>query len=402
MENNKEDNVKKYYKIKRECNSIIRDLLFWLIWFGIIIKFFIIDWDVLLMQKYFPNYIWLLKYKVLVFILLIIVSSKMKMKKILLNLLYFISLPAITIFGVIPFWIFSTGKWNGIISYINTIIIFFKQFRYKLVMIVLYVLTLILLINTNNKLVLYFVLLFHIYCIICMIKSIFKITLGDSEIYLAYKKIVNLIANRKESKQQEEYSKIVTIEELKENNEVMLMVESKVLINRILLFAAKKLKDYNNSRTYLFQDIIIFITTSVIGALSLASINYVVFKLNSVAFNIVGDNSTFVDFLLYTISGPNNFIEPANMITKIIEIIKTLIIFVFSGLFISTFLEGSKKKQKNELEDIILYMENTAKEEEKKLIKKDLFEDINSVITSLEEIKSSLVGIIIKITEKLQ
>lgn len=219
---------------------------------------------------------------------------------------------------------------------------------------------------------------------------------------MAYKKIVNLIANRKESKQQEEYSKIVTIEELKENNEVMLMVESKVLINRILLFAAKKLKDYNNSRTYLFQDIIIFITTSVIGALSLASINYVVFKLNSVAFNIVGDNSTFVDFLLYTISGPNNFIEPANMITKIIEIIKTLIIFVFSGLFISTFLEGSKKKQKNELEDIILYMENTAKEEEKKLIKKDLFEDINSVITSLEEIKSSLVGIIIKITEKLQ
>lgn len=393
------NNMKTSKKIKR----LIRDIIFIMVWIGVIIKFLIVDWDVLLVEKYFPNFDWILNYKILGFVILIFLTSKMKIWSIILNFLYFLFMPIIIIFGFIPFKIFSIGKWNGIISYINTIIIFFKHFRYKLIMVILYVLSLILIINQSNNVVLIICILFHIYCLSCLVKSIVKIAFFDSEIYAAYKKLVNLIKNRKESKESEEYLNIATIEELKENKEMLSMIESKVLINRLLLFSAKKLKDYNNSRTYLLQDIIIFIMTMIIGILSFTSINYGIFKINNFNFNfnIIGNNLNFIDFILYVISGANDYIAPSTMLTKILEIIKGIIVFVFSALFVCTFLEGSKKKQKEELENIISYMESTAKEEEMKIVKKDLFEDMNSVISSLEQMKSSLIGIIIKITQYL-
>ena len=70
-------------------------------------------------------------------------------------------------------------------------------------------------------------------------------------------------------------------------------------------------------------------------------------------------------------------------------------------MFVCTFLEGSKKKQKEGIESVIVSINDTAKMEENKIIKQELFVDIDSAINGLQQIKSSLIGIIMKITENL-
>lgn len=307
----------------------------------------------------------------------------------------------IILLAIIPFKMFSIGKWNGIISYINTFIIFFKYFRYKIVMIILYSLSFVLMLKSNSKTVLMISIVFNIYCIICLIKSVFKIAFCDSEIYSAYKKIVNKIMNMKTSKENEEYLKINNIEELKKHKDLVSMIETRVLINRLLLFSAKKLKEYNNSKSYIFQDIVLFITTAIVGIISFTLINYGIFKINNINYKILEGVPNFIDFILYTISCSNGYILPMATITKILEITKALIFFIFSGLFVCTFLESSKKKQKEGIESVIDSINDTAKNEENKIIKKELFEDINSAIKGLQQIKSSLIGIIMKITEYL-
>lgn len=391
----KEEN-KNRNKIKR----YIRDAIYILVWIGLILKIFVIDWDVFLIEKYLPQMTWILKYRILGLVVLILITSKMKIWNIILNALYFIFFPVIILFAFIPFKTFSLGRWNGIISYINTFIIFFKHFRYKIVMAILYILSLILTLKSHNKIVLIGSIIFNIYCIIGLIKSIFKIAFCDSEIYSAYKKLVNKIMNRKTGKENE-YLKITSIEELKENKELVSMVETRLLINRLLLFSAKKLKDYNNSKSYIFQDVILFITTVIIGIISFSLINYGIFKIENLNYRILEGIPTFIDFILYTISCSNGYILPITMLTKILEIVKALIFFIFSGLFVCTFLEGSKKKQKDGIESVIASINDSAKMEENKIIKQELFEDIDSAIKGLQQMHSSLVGIILKITENL-
>lgn len=80
-----EDKKKNQNKIKR----YIRDFIFILVWVGLILKIFVIDWDVFLVEKYIPQMSWILKYKVLGIVFLILMTSKMNILNIILNVLYF-------------------------------------------------------------------------------------------------------------------------------------------------------------------------------------------------------------------------------------------------------------------------------------------------------------------------
>lgn len=85
-----QDKVTNDKSIKTKHVIKIKPFLFFVIWTLIIVKIFIFDWDIFVFNKYFPEYIWILKYKLLLLILIIILMSKMKIKTILFNIFYFI------------------------------------------------------------------------------------------------------------------------------------------------------------------------------------------------------------------------------------------------------------------------------------------------------------------------
>ncbi len=385
---------------KKEWKWCLKQAIFGIIWIGIILKLFVIDWDMLLIKRYFPSIEWILNYKILFFVVVIIATSKLKLYSIIINILYFIFFPFIWLFVVIPGYLIFKCKWNMIISYLNTVIIFFKNFRYKLVMAILYGVILILSINTSNSIILIIAIIFNIFCICGIIKFSFKLAFKEPEIYELYKKIVDTLMCRKIDNE-EEYINVKDKDELKNNTTAVTILEKRVLVNRMLLFSAKKLKKYRDTKSYALQQLVLFSAIVIISALSYSIINYSLFVLEPSNYKILENTPQFIDFISYTFCCSSGYIIPWSTLAKIMEILKAILVFALFGSFISNAFEVNKNKQQEGLDEIIKMMNEGAKLEESKIVKKDVFDDIDEAIQMLQQVKSTLIGTIQKITDNM-
>jgi hypothetical protein len=401
MEKNNEkleiENAESKKVSKSKC---IKEIIFLIVWLGIIIKLFIFDWDVFLIEKYLPNFRWILNFKILIIVILIVLTSKKKCGNILLNIIYFVFFPLVLVFVYLPFKIFLIGKWNGLIAYLNTFFILFKKFRFKFVISILYCVCFSIILNNSNKYLIIFSIIFIIYCVFSLVILMFKIVFSNSTIFDVYKKISDKILEQVNNNKNDECPEITDINSLKENKQYVSVIERTVLMNRIFLFSSRKFKDYNESKVYIFQDILLFISILIIGVLSFSLINFGLFKLYDNNYILQGIPK-FIDFVLYTMSISNGYIVSSSILAKLLLILQTGLFIIFSGLFIFIVLNKNKEKQKKEIGNIINSFEEMAKMEEDNIINTTIFDNMDSAIEGLKLLESSLVGIITKISKSI-
>lgn len=112
-------------KLKKR-KPLIRDIASILFWAYLIIKLFVFDLDIYLIQKYFPNYSWVIEKKFFIILgILAIIFLIARKKKILQYVLYVLFYPLILVFWKIPFLIFKQNNWILIFAFIDSIISFF-------------------------------------------------------------------------------------------------------------------------------------------------------------------------------------------------------------------------------------------------------------------------------------
>src|SRR6266542_2743467 len=108
-----------------------REIIAVLFWVYVIVKLLIFDVDIFLVEKFSPNYVWLLNYKFFILIgTIATIWLVSKNRHVLLWALFIFFYPAIVLLWRLPFFVFKQRSWVLAFAIVDAIISFFKSVRF--------------------------------------------------------------------------------------------------------------------------------------------------------------------------------------------------------------------------------------------------------------------------------
>jgi hypothetical protein len=339
--------------------AIIREIVAILFWTYVLIKLFVFDIDIFLINKLFHNYAWLLNFKFFILIgTIAVIWLVTKNKHILLWSLYIFFYPAIIFFWRIPFFVFKQNSWVFAFVAINAVISFFKSIKYNFIEAALFLVSLAIVFGFSSEILLWTAIstLFTIVLIICiqrlilvfkpsnMLKifsEIWKIKQLNISSFALDESIKNLPVTTLDQKQLEKWTT---------------SLQTSVLFNRVCLFVAKKLRDYQDSGLNFVSYILTILLLIILTIFSFAVINLGLFKINADLFSFSATPSFFTFFyysfnnLLFNSIQELTPVMPISQATSMIESFFALFLF---AIFVSLLLSVRSQRQAEELNEVI-------------------------------------------------
>ncbi|WP_035399421.1 hypothetical protein [Exiguobacterium sp. OS-77] len=378
-----------------------------MIWIYVIIKLFFFDIDVYIIKKFAPEKINYINYKFLFIISLVALLFIFKKNKAFIILLYIAFFPLILVTWEIPYFIFKQKSWVLAIACINSFITIIISLKQLIVMLSVYLISVFIVINTNNKYAILVVLItlccFFLYAISKRIIMIFK----SSKINDFYRNIIlqPFTDNLRKQIALDHTIKNIPFENLDENQKSKWVekLQTTVLYNRLYIFMSKKLKNYQESKLSYAYYAFSIISLIFLVIVTFSIINLGVYKIDKNAFKLTG-SSSFFTFFYYSfnnivINGIDE-IKPQNMISKTLYMFEVSIAMVISMIFVTLMFSAKNEKNNQELDRIITKFEDRGNELEL-MIKEDY--DLNTIdeaLEKLETLKSVIIGFIYRITDR--
>ena len=125
---------KKEKGVVNRFSAVLKEIVASLFWIYVLLKLFVFDIDVFLVNKYLPSYAWLLNFKFFILIgTIAVVWLITKNKHVFSWTLYIFFYPAIVLFWKIPFFVFKQKNWIFVFALINAAISFFKSIKYNFI-----------------------------------------------------------------------------------------------------------------------------------------------------------------------------------------------------------------------------------------------------------------------------
>jgi hypothetical protein len=390
-------------------NFIIREIVSVLFWLYTISKIFVFDFDIFIINKYISNYAWLIKFKF--FILIGVIATVWlltKNKKILPWVLYVLLYPFILIFWRIPFFIFKQKSWILVFAVVNSVISLFRSIKYKFITSTVFLICTAIIFGFSNIVALWvaiitlLLLLFVIY-----INSLF-VVIKPSSVFQVHKKLFPEIRKRgKNFFTLDETVKNITVENMDKGQleKWTTTLQSSVLFNRVCLFSAKKLKDYQNSGLGVLSYVFSILSLIILTVFSFAVINYGIYKIDNSYFEFFKIPSffTFVYFSFGNlVFNTIKELSPSMPISQALSMIESFFALFIGAILVSLFFSFKSQRYANELNEVIKSIEDQGSSMEGYIKDEYKFNNIYDAISELEKLKSGLVSFIYKITESLK
>jgi len=385
--------------------KIIREIIAVVFWLYLLLKVFIFDIDVFLMVRFLPEYTWLLTLKFFILIGAIAIVWLITRNKVILSWAFYVFFyPAVILFWKIPFFIFKKQSWILAFALINAVISFFKSIKYNFISCAVFLVALAIIFNTSNEkllwsaiiMLLVFILLTYIYSFLLVFKP--------SSVFQMHKKIFSYI--RKQGNNSFALGKDIknlSVEAQLEKRTTNLQMS--VLFNRICLFTANKLKDYQNSRLNVISYILTVLLLIVLTIFSFAAINYGFYKIDSNLFGF-SSNPSFFTFFYYSF---NNLIfnsiqevTPVMWISQTVLMVEFLLAFFLVAIFISLLLSVRSQKHSEELNEAVRGIAEEGRSMERFIKSEYKISSIDDAMAELKKLKANLVDFIYKISENIR
>ena len=143
---------KEQNKIVSASIYLIREVLAILVWGYAITKLFIFDIDNFLLERFMPNYAWLLNYK---FFIIIVITSIIwlitKNAQIILWSLFVVFYPVIIFLWRIPALILKKKSWNLAFAFTDAVIYFFKSVKNTFITTSFFLAATVIILQSSNK-----------------------------------------------------------------------------------------------------------------------------------------------------------------------------------------------------------------------------------------------------------
>lgn len=388
--------------------KIVREIIVAVFWLYVLVKLFIFDIDVFLVNKFLPEYTWFLNLKFFILIGVVAILWLITKNKYILSWsLYTLFYPIIVVLWKVPFFVFKQWSWVFAFAFINAVISFFKSIKYNFITSAIFLVSLsiifsfshekLLWLATATLLVLLLITYVHRFILVFKPSSIFQVHI---KIFLGIRKhgmssfvldenIKNLPVKSLDQKQIEKWTT---------------NLQTSVLFNRICLFAAKKLRDYQSSGLNVVSYVLTILLLIALTIFSFSAINYGLYKIDN---NIFGFSTvpTFFTFFYYSF---NNLlfnsikeIVPIMPISQTVSMIESFFALFLVVIFVSLLLSVRSQRHSEELNEVIKRIEGEGKSMEQFIVDEYKLDNIQAAISELERLKAGLVNFIYQLSKNI-
>lgn len=383
----------KTLKLADVCLNILASF----IWGYGMIKLLFFDFDNFLIDRYFPNLSWVITYKFFIFIILISIFIIITKKNFILSILYITFFPLLLLLNL-TLKILSTKNWLVIFSFINFIISFFKSFKKGFLGFSIILITTVLIIKNSgiyilvgSSLILFGYLLYLYWK---KILSCFR-TSGYFQIqFNMFKRVVSFTKDNVIKPKENIKNKSIKEYTNDELNQWSMSLGVAILLNKVCLFLATKLKEFQKASINIVFFLASYIFLVVLSYHSFAMFNYALFKIDNLNYFTSGKTSLFYFYNLVVFpSGLPDF-YPVSIIAKIISMIEYfligIVLLMIIFFIVTTILN---RRQNKELLGVIKSM-NLQADELEEYVQNEFKMSFVDALLKLQEIKNSLIGII--------
>lgn len=388
--------------------KISKEIIAGSFWIYILVKLFLFDIDVFLVNKFAPDYGWLLKLKFFILIgIITLLWLFLKNKKILSWFAYIIFYPAIVFFWKIPYFVFKQKSWTLAFIFINAIISFFISLKYNFIISSIFLIAVASVFTFSNKILLWCAVLTILTILTLVNIHRFILVFRPSTIFQIHIKIFSGIRKHgTPSFSLDESIRELPIEKLdqKQIEKRTTNLQMAVLFNRICLFASKKLREYQNSGLNFISYVLTFFLLTISTITSFALINYGLYTINNGYFESAANPSFFL-FFYYSFNTLlfNSIAElkPVMSISQIAFMIESVFALFLIVIFISLLMSVKSQRYAEELNKVIEQIDEQGKSMEGFISSEYKLNNVEAAMAELQKLKAGLIDFIYRISKNI-
>lgn len=384
----------------------IIDIISFIIWFYIILNFFIIDLEIIIINYLVEDVSFFFYFRIIFTLLFLIFLFTILNKKSAISfLLYTIFFPIIILFWRLPKYIYLNEKWNLIFILFSFIFQLFSSFRLKLFLLFFFIISVLTIVFSDNHYLLSLSIILLILLVLIIYIRKFHSLFKSSNLTKGYSVFIENFEKNSYPvfKLGYDLSKI-SIKDLsdKQYQSWLQKLESTVLYNRLFLFISKKFGEYLNTKLYMLFIIINIISLMILTIVCFFMINLSLYKLNSYAF-LSNEEFSIFDIFLYTVTTLFSLINisglvPNNIYSEIVYIILSMLGYFMLIIFIGLFIKIKGQREESDISNLVAMYNDEARKLEILMSKELQVSNISDAISELERAESALIKFFLKIS----
>lgn len=386
---------------------IIFKLVAILFWAYIILNTFVLNVDSLV-DRWMPYQVsYLIKYK-FVFILVLVLCAIFFLPKhrVSFYIIYVVAFP-ITQFVRLLMLVVKTGDWSFVFSFLNVIINLFVEIRQKFIFSCFVVFSIYLSLLVNNEFASSFSIAILIGLLIFVYFRAFKVSLKPSSAVTLYSRILGewmgpsnmIFALDGESKGVD-----VALLDSSQKKERQTKLEYSVIHNRICLFVAHKLDDYQKSGWKLLPSVFNVLSLLFWNVFFFSILYYSLWKIDPDEFAL-NAAARYFDFYYFSFNNLifNSISEvlPNGDIARVFYILQIFSLFLVLAIFMSSYFSHQSDKHTADISEVIQKLDAGAANMEDHMRSEFSVENVEAAISSLRDLESALLNFILGLTNRL-
>lgn len=391
-----------------------RGKLFWLFldavailfWLYAVTKLFIFDIDVFLVSYATPEFVWLLNYKFLI-LLGVVLAAMLITRSATVGMMaaYVAIYPLVTLLWKFPRFVWKQKSWLFAFAILNAAIGTVRSFKRVFVSGSLFLIAAALIWSTSNKAILYGSAIVLFALVVLGFTLAFLRAFRPSAIFQAYTKLFPAI-KKGDFLKADVSIKDIPIESMTDKQLELRTtgIQNVVLYNRACLFISKKLRDYQRSGANVAASTISLVTLLFFTIIAFALINYALFKADPGLYQFTFSKETLFSFVYYSAGSmfyAANGLVPTGPLSQLVHLIQFLCGVLLLVIFITVVVSLRNERYSRELGEVIASLKKEGANAESLLSRDFDLADVRSAIEALQSAKAGLIGAIIYLTKNL-
>ena len=377
-------------------------------WLYLLINTFIVNLDAYFLDVLPWFLVYLVSYKLVFFMAVILVAVFLLPKGRILFYFFYILFFPIHQFIRLCFSVFRTGNWSLTISFCNVLIGLFAELKSKFVFFSFLTFSIFLLFFVEKEMGFYFSVSLLIGLLIYVYTKGFSSALNPSNAVRMFGDLLSerLCANSeffamdKDAKDQDLINLTHGQRQARQTK-----LEFSVVHNRVCLFTAHKLKEYQISGWRLLPQVYTVLSVLFWNIFLFSLIFYAIWKINPSDFN-VSIQVRYFDFFYFSF---NNLIfnsvaeiRPLGDLARVFYMIQIASLFLVLVIFMSSYFSHQSERYTADIDKAIDMLNKGAHAMEGHIRAEFRERNVDAAILSLKELKSVMLTFVLKITEGIK
>jgi hypothetical protein len=382
------------------------DLVAALFWLYAIVKVFVFDVDVYLISLVSPESVWLLNYKFLILLGLILVAMLVTRSFVLGFAVAYVALyPFVILFWKVPRFVWKQQSWLFAFAILNAVVGFIRSFKRDFISGTLFLISAVLILSSGNQYVLCGSSLIVFALVVFAYALAFVRAFKPSAIFQTYTKVFPIIKKADFLKVDASVRNLpVEIMTAKQLELRTIGLQNVVLYNRACLLISKKLRDYQRSGANVASYLLSLVTLLLFAVISFALINYALYKVSAGLYQFTYSKESFFAFVYYSAGSmfyAANGLVPVEPLSQFVQLVQFFCALLVLVILVTVIFSLRNERYSTQLEKVVITIEGEGRAAEALLLSEFNLGSINSAIDVLQKAKVGFIGLIVYLTNNL-